>query len=110
MISNSLPPEPWTGGAQHYVSDLAQSLGEQHEVMVLSGTPRHALKDVLVHALPGMPELPADEPKIKKAAWHLREQWLLRVHRATRSALAVFQPDVVHTHELQALSAGPYTA
>ncbi len=110
LISNSLPPEPATGGAQHYVANLAQHLGERHEVLVLSGAENCRLEGVSCVHLPALRVLRPTEALPAKAFWHLRDQWLPSVHRATRIHLRDFAPDVVGTHEPQSLSASVFTA
>lgn len=109
LISNSLPGEPATGGAQDYVADLAQALGERHEVLVLSGAENCMLDGVRCVNLPALRVLRPTEALPAKALWHLRDQWLPSVHRAARVHLRDFAPDVVSTHEPQALSAAVFT-
>lgn len=110
LISNSLPPEPATGGAQDYVADLAQELGGRHEVLVLSGARTCVLEGVDCVRLPVLRLLRPTEPLPAKVVWHLRDQWMPSVHRAVSAHLRDFAPDVVHTHEPQSLSAAVFTA
>ncbi len=110
LISNSLPPEPATGGAQDYVADLAQELGGRHEVLVLSGARTCVLEGVDCVRLPVLRLLRPTEPLPAKVLWHLRDQWMRSVHRAVSAHLRDFAPDVVHTHEPQSLSAAVFTA
>jgi glycosyltransferase involved in cell wall biosynthesis len=57
-----------------------------------------------------LPDLARDAPSPRKAAWHLREQWRLSVHRALERQLHRIRPDVVHTHHPQGLSAAVFSA
>jgi glycosyltransferase involved in cell wall biosynthesis len=109
LISNSLPPEPATGGAQDYVADLAHDLSERHEVLVISGA-ASALEGINCVRVPALRVLLPTESAVSKAAWHLRDQWMLGVHRAVTDHLRRFTPDVVHTHEPQGISAAVFTA
>ena len=108
LVTNTLPPEG-RGGAEAYVAGLARELAGRHDVVVLTGA-RAALEGVETVHLPGLPELPRDAHAARKAVWHARDQWLPGVHRATMRALASFNPDVVHTHAVQGLSAAVFTA
>jgi glycosyltransferase involved in cell wall biosynthesis len=109
LVSNSLPPEPATGGAQDYVADLARDLQERHDVLVISGA-RGGLEGVECVSVPALRVLLPNEPMIAKAVWHLRDQWMPSVHRAVTDELRRFRPGVVHTHELQGISAAAFTA
>ena len=108
LITNTLPPEG-RGGAEAYVAQLAATLSDRHDVVVLTGG-RSRLEGVPTVHLPGLPELARSAHPAHKALWHARDQWLPGVHRATRTALAGFAPDVVHTHAEQGLSAAVFTA
>ena len=120
LISNSLPPDDGTGGAQAYVADLGAALGARHDVLILSGT-----RDARVVAdqdgseegqrvpttqLPSLPHLLSGDPLARKVRWHLQDQWIPAVHLAVMRQLEAFSPDVVHTHEPQGLSAAPFSA
>jgi glycosyltransferase involved in cell wall biosynthesis len=108
LVTNTLPPEG-RGGAEAYVAALAEELAARHDVLVLTGA--HArLEGVDTVRLPGLEALRREAHPAGKAVWHARDQWLPGVHRATKRALAGFQPDVVHTHAVQGLSAAPFTA
>jgi glycosyltransferase involved in cell wall biosynthesis len=108
LVTNTLPPEG-RGGAEAYVAALAQELAGRHDVLVLTGA-RTRLEGVETVRLPGLDALRPEAHPASKAVWHGRDQWLPGVHRAARRALAEFQPDVVHTHAVQGLSAAPFTA
>lgn len=110
LISNSLPPEPATGGAQDYVSNLAKGLGESHDVLVISGAENSDVEGVECVRVPALRVLYPTESPIAKAIWHLRDQWMPSVHRSIVAHLRRFAPDVVHTHEPQGISAAAFTA
>ena len=109
LVSNTLPPEG-RGGAEAYVAALAEFLRPRHEVMVLSGAATSSLPGVANVRLPHLPPVADDATAPRKAAWHLRDQWMPSVHRAVSVHLRTFTPDVVHTHEPQGLSAAVFTA
>jgi glycosyltransferase involved in cell wall biosynthesis len=108
LVTNTLPPEG-RGGAEAYVAALARDLAERHDVLVLTGA-HSSLDQIPTRRLPGLPQLSHSAHPARKAVWHARDQWLPGVHRATRRALEAFRPDVVHTHAVQGLSAGVFTA
>jgi len=108
FVTNTLPPEG-RGGAEAYVAALARELNGLHDVLLLTGS-KVGLEGVRTKHLPGLPELGHSANPAQKAVWHARDQWLPRVHLATRRALADFRPDVVHTHAVQRLSAAVFTA
>ena len=108
LVTNTLPPEG-RGGAEAYVAELARALSERHDLVVLSGG-RSSVDGVATVHLSGLPELAHSAHPARKAVWHARDQWLPGVHLATRSTLAEFKPDVVHTHAVQGLSAAVFTA
>ena len=109
LVTNSLPPEPATGGAQDYVADLAADLAVRHDVLVLTGA-KSGIDGVQCVAVPTLPVLLPTASLVTKAAWHLRDQWRPAVHRAVGAHLRAFRPDVVHTHEPQGLSAAVFSA
>jgi glycosyltransferase involved in cell wall biosynthesis len=109
LVSNTLPPEG-KGGAEAYVAELAAALASRHEVIVLTGAREGDVEGVRIARLPGLGGLEHDAPAVRKALWHARDQWLPSVHRAARRELRSFAPDVVHTHAVQGLSAGVFTA
>jgi glycogen synthase len=107
-VSNLLPPEG-RGGAEAYAALVASTLAERHDVLVLSGS---AAGDVSapVASVPALPELADDARLTKKLVWHARDQWRPAVHAAVTKRLREFEPDVVHTHAVQGLSAAVFTA
>jgi glycosyltransferase involved in cell wall biosynthesis len=111
IVSNVLPPDG-LGGAELYVAALADSLAASHEVRVFCGGEEgeaSAGAAKVVH-LPGLPRLDPTAAFPRRAVWHARDQWLLSVHRALRSKLRRFAPDVIHPHEPQGLSGAVFTA
>jgi len=109
VVSNTLPPSG-RGGAEAYAAALAESLASAHEVVVVTGAKTGELLHASTFHVPGMPDLPAAASHLWKASWHLREQWLPRVHSRMFRFIQDWQPDVVHTHEPQGLSAAVFTA
>lgn len=108
MVSSMLPPDG--GGAEAYVAALAAALRDRHDVLVLSGSAEAEVEGVRNVSLPHLPPVARDEGAAAKALWHLRDQWRPAVHRAIIGHLRAFAPDVVHTHQVQGLSAAPFTA
>jgi glycogen synthase len=108
VVSNLLPPEG-KGGAEAYAALVASTLAEHHEVLVLSGSSEGDVT-APVAAIPALPELADDAPTTKKLIWHARDQWRPAVHAALYKQLTEFEPDVVHTHAVQGLSAAVFTA
>jgi glycosyltransferase involved in cell wall biosynthesis len=109
VFSNTLPPEG-PGGAEANAAALAEALATRHDVLMLTGARGRSMPGAAVARLPGLPPLAPDASPMVKAAWHLRDQWLPRVHRAARRTLRRFRPDVVHSHSVQGISAGVFTA
>jgi glycosyltransferase involved in cell wall biosynthesis len=98
------------GGAEKYVEDVARSLQERHDVVVLTGSQAQAEGIELVR-LPGLPYHDAGTGRpISRLVWHARDQWRPSVHRALNRALETLRPDLVWTHEPQGLSAAVFTA
>jgi glycosyltransferase involved in cell wall biosynthesis len=108
IVSASVAPERF-GGSEAYAADLAAALAERHEVLLHTGAAA-APEGVETERLPGLPDLSPDESAPRKAAWHLRDQWVPAVHTALKRQLRRFRPDVVHTNHPQGLSAAAFTA
>jgi len=109
IVSNTLPPSGG-GGAEAYAAALADALGDSHDVVVVTGAQNAALSRADLFHVRGMLDLSSAASPLQRAAWHLREQWLPRVHREMTRFLRSWRPDVVHTHEPQGLSAAVFTA
>ena len=108
VVSSSVAPER-LGGSEAYAADLAVALAERHEVVLHTGA-RQGPPGVAIERLPGLPDLPRDAATIRKAAWHLGDQWRPGVHVALKRQLRRFQPEVVHTNHPQGLSAAVFSA
>jgi glycogen(starch) synthase len=108
VVSSSVAPER-LGGSEFYAAGLAAALGERHEVLLHTAA-RNGPAGVETVTLPSLPDLAREASSPRKAAWHLRDQWRLSVHRALERQLRGFRPDVVHTHHPQGLSAAVFTA
>lgn len=109
LVSSLLPPDT-TGGAEAYVEELAAALAARHEVSVLTASRDARIDGVDIRPLPGLPGWDKSDPLPRKALWHARDQWRPSVYRHAKSELARIRPDVVHTHNLQGISAAPLTA
>ncbi len=107
IVSNWALP---IGGAQIYASELAARLAERHDVLMVSGASDLRITGAEVVAVPHLRPLHPDESDLRKAVWHLRDQWRPTVHRAIKRELSRFRPDVVHTQEPQGMSAAVFTA
>jgi glycosyltransferase involved in cell wall biosynthesis len=108
VVSSSVAPER-LGGSEAYAADLAAGLAERHEVMLHTGATQGP-PGVVIERLPGLPDLPGDAAAVRKATWHLRDQWRPQVHGALKRQLQRFRPDVVHTNHPQGLSAAVFSA
>jgi glycosyltransferase involved in cell wall biosynthesis len=109
MISNGLPPVDG-GGAERYVAELVEALSSRgHQILVLSRV-AVSLPAAQVVGVGGAPPLDETGPETAKAIWHLADQWRPNVHRTVAGHLRRFAPDVVHSHNVQRLSAAPFTA
>jgi glycosyltransferase involved in cell wall biosynthesis len=109
LVTSSLTADTG-GGAEKYVEDAARSLGSEHEVTVFTAS-KAAADGLDLIRLPGLPYHDAGSgTALGRALWHARDQWSPVVHRALARELAVVQPDVVWTHEIQGLSAAVFTA
>ena len=105
LVSNLLYPDG-SGGAERYVSELASELRREHDVTVFTGSPGGST----VVTSRRFRRLRADASIGDKVAWHLRDQWHPGVERELRQLVRRFKPDVVHSHEIQGLSAAVFTA
>jgi len=109
VVTNILPPEG-SGGAEAYAALVAATLAHAHDVLVISGSPTGDIGRAQLATVPSLAELHTDAPLSRKLVWHARDQWRPTVHRATSRALRTFDPDVVHSHAVQGLSAAVFTA
>jgi len=107
LVSSHIAEPP--GGSELYAESLASALAERHEVLLFTGG-RTTVRGIDTVHLPALPRLPAEASRTHKAIWHLRDQWLPRVHRALERGLRQFAPQVVHTHHPQGLSGAAFTA
>jgi len=96
------------GGAEAYVEHAARSLGERHDVVVLTGSAAKA-DGVPTIRLPSLPILDRSKPTGVRVLWHALDQWLPSVHTAVSKELKRFEPDIVVTHHPQGLSAAVFT-
>ena len=108
LVAGRLPPARM-GGAELYVARLATALAERHDVLVATSAGGDALGTTRARVA-GLRDLAADAPLPGKLVWHALDQWLPPTHLQLVRALRTFRPDVVHTHEVQGMSAAPFTA
>lgn len=109
-IVNAFYPPVIPGGAEISVSELAQELNQDHEVLVIcSNTSNRYLEEIIdgvrVSRVPAMNVLFWNPPKnlFLRLLWHLlRPLRLIRVIYIKRTILR-FQPDIVHLNNLQCL-------
>jgi glycosyltransferase involved in cell wall biosynthesis len=109
IVATTLPPEVH-GGAELYAADLAAALAEHHEVCVLSGAPADAERSFRVATIPRLRPFAEGTRLPRRTLWHLRDQWIRAVHIGVRTELERFRPAVVHSHQVQGLSAAVFTA
>lgn len=108
LVNHTLAP-PGRGGAEVCVVGLARYLRDTHDVTLLSGAATK-IDGVKCVQLPTLDLLRADAHPLQKVVLHARDQWRWAVHRELRHHLAQAAVDVVHTHEVQRLSAAVFTA
>jgi glycosyltransferase involved in cell wall biosynthesis len=110
LLCHSLPPVA-SGGAEEYVHDLACALRDRgHFVGMGTGTPDCVPDGVEALHLPAQPALRGSERLTTRLWWHARDQWRPAMHRAIKRAAAHFAPDVIHSHEVQGMSAAVFAA
>lgn len=76
---------------------------------ILTGGRSHP-SDFDVRFLPGLPRLAPRAARPAKVLWHGLDQWRPGVHAAVGREIDLFPGSIVHTHEVQGLSAAVYTA
>lgn len=109
IIAVAVPPHRH-GGAEAYVRDLSVALAHRDEIFLLTGSPGTPSPDVRGVQLDAEDEVRHDASPIGKAWWHLRDQWRPKVFLELLRHLGRFRPDVVHTHNVQGLSASVFSA
>jgi glycosyltransferase involved in cell wall biosynthesis len=110
LLCHSLPPAA-NGGAEKYVCDLACALRDRgHELAIGTGTPQCVPEGVHAFQAGARPALVGAEPLATRLWWHAADQWRLATHRAINRLSASFRPDVIHSHEVQGMSAAVFAA
>jgi glycosyltransferase involved in cell wall biosynthesis len=109
MVTSALPDDTG-GGAERYAAMLAEALSHDHDVTLLTASRADGPQGVALARLPPTPLFNPSGGTLHKLAWHARDQWRLEVFRAMRGVLGDLRPTVVHTHNLQGLSAAAFTA
>jgi glycosyltransferase involved in cell wall biosynthesis len=108
LTLSSLWPPVVLGGAEVYADELTARLRQRgHDVGVV--TAGIAGPDVVaaVDAWPYRLDQFASQPAWKRAAFHATDLANVRAWRSLQRAVDEFQPDVVHSHSIQGLSALP---
>jgi glycosyltransferase involved in cell wall biosynthesis len=110
LLCHSLPPVA-SGGAEEYVHGLAGALRDRgHVVGIGTGTPECVPDGVEALRLPARPALDGSERFATRLWWHARDQWRPAMYRALKRASEQFAPDVIHSHEVQGMSAAVFAA
>jgi glycosyltransferase involved in cell wall biosynthesis len=110
LLCHSLPPLA-SGGAEEYVCDLARALRDRgHEVAIGTGTPECVPDGIRGLRAPARAALDGSEPLPTRLWWHGADQWRPATYRAIKRVCASFRPDVIHSHEVQGMSAAVFAA
>ncbi|HVF32732.1 MAG TPA: glycosyltransferase family 4 protein [Acidimicrobiales bacterium] len=108
---SSLWPPTVLGGAELYASALTARLrAAGHEVGVVTLGVEGPDVVATVPAWPYRVEAYAGQPRWKRAAYHARDQYDPVAARVLSSAIARFDPDVVHSHAVPGLSVSAVVA
>ena len=123
MVSNLYPPHVH-GGAELYVSRIAEKLSERHSVSVITTKPfgRNGLTDTdeLVGRNKAIYRFYplnlyagydyARKPGLAKPLWHAIDVWNPHTYAFTKDLLKREEPDIVHVHNFKGLSASVFSA
>lgn len=106
LLLSSLWPPAVLGGAELHAAQLAQRLSDDgHEVGVVTyGSPGERV----IAEVPSKPyplQEFASQPGSKRALMHLRDVWNPDTGAILENAIKTFEPDVVHSHTVQGMSA-----
>ena len=106
LLLSSLWPPAVLGGAELHAAQLAERLSEAgHEVGVVTyGSPGERV----IAQVPSKPyplQEFASQPGSKRALMHLRDVWNPDTGAILENAIKTFEPDVVHSHTVQGMSA-----
>ncbi|HJT37487.1 MAG TPA: glycosyltransferase [Actinomycetota bacterium] len=105
LIVSSLWPPVVLGGAETYASQLAEQLRAQgNDVKVLTFGVDGPDVVAKVPPWPYRLETYASKDAASRAAFHLLDVYRPETRRTIRRAIAIFRPDVVHTHAVSGLS------
>jgi glycosyltransferase involved in cell wall biosynthesis len=108
LMLSSLWPPTVIGGAEIYAEELARRLRARgHDVGVIT---RGVMGDEVIASIPSWPYLLSDfnsQPRWKRTTFHAIDMLNLVAWRAVLSAVDEYQPDVVHSHSIQGMSALP---
>ncbi len=118
LIANNIYPPIMAGGAELIVAYLAEGLAAQgHRVTVVS-TCGPEMEPYPVETRNGVEIIRffpnnvywsfargSQQPGYKKALWHLRDAWNIDASRRFKGILTEKQPDLLHTHLIDGMSA-----
>jgi glycosyltransferase involved in cell wall biosynthesis len=117
LIANNVYPPIMAGGAELIVAYLAEGLAQQgHRVTVVS-TCGPEMEPYPVETRNGVTIIRffpknvywsftrGQKPGYQKALWHLRDAWNRDASRKFQAVLAEHQPDLLHTHLIDGMSA-----
>lgn len=118
LIANNIYPPIMAGGAELIVAYLAEGLAAQGNRVTVVSTCGPEMEPYPVETRNGVEIIRffpknvywsftrgGQQPGYKKALWHLRDAWNLDASRRFQAILAEKQPDVLHTHLIDGLSA-----
>ncbi|MGZ7134179.1 MAG: glycosyltransferase, partial [Halobacteriota archaeon] len=123
MVSNLYPPYVH-GGAELYVHQIAQRLGNEHDISIITTTPFD--RDTCAtseHETPGKESVYrfyplnlyssyhySGRPLLVKPVWHAVDVWNPHTYTFVKDVLRRERPDVVHVHNFKGLSASVFSA
>lgn len=123
MVSNLYPPYVH-GGAELYVHHIAQRLGKEHDISIITTTPFD--RDTCAtseHEAPRRESIYrfyplnlyssyhySGKPLLVKPVWHAVDLWNPHTYAFVKGVLRRERPDVVHVHNFKGLSASVFSA
>ncbi|MGH9878745.1 MAG: glycosyltransferase, partial [Nitrososphaerales archaeon] len=117
--------EPWlVGGAEKYVSTLADQLSATNDVTVVTTTgPRKRevgvsnrnlrLIELTINNVASLYDIlksSSNVSMLRRAIWHLLDVWNASCYKQIRRVLETEKPNIVHTNGIKGLSASVFTA
>ncbi len=117
LLVNNLYPPIMAGGAELVVAWLAEGLAARGHMVTAVSTCGPEMEPYPVEHRNGVEVIRffprnmywsfarQDQPRYKRAMWHLRDAWNRDAGRRFRTILQQRQPDMVHTHVIDGFSA-----